>query len=535
MEAALTQALGVAEPGARVAVVTRPGQAPDLDPLRETGADVTSYDVGDLDDLHLRLTAAGRHALVVDLAGGAGLLGRFRSLLFHLVPGGRLVVALPDRSGPRERLLNHLGELRALRGSEVEPPQRYGDFRPSAERDAAAEAWSLTPLLVDDDVVVVTSEVATLAKIPEASTNALLDRRPDLGRVLDRLPAQTFVGRGRVRTGPRDVPLPAPDRFEVPELSLREVDDAVFWTRQAATVDGVVLPASFRHPTRNRLLNKELRDWSARFVLAADEPARRLGGRWFLFDNFARGHFGHALTEQVALLWGWQRAKQQDPSLRALVSRVEGHDLAAWELELFEAGGLSRTDLHLVDEPMRVEQLVTATPMFALPDYVHPELAETYDRVGAALAAGAIQRDWPRRLFSARSNTRRTCHNAAELESWFTDAGFEVVRPEEHALADQVAMFRAAEVVAGYSGSNLFQTAFTGGPRHVITIAPESYLALNEHLIGSVVGHRLDRVYCRPDVPHGERWSEAAYHSDYTFDPDREGVFLREVLTGLTR
>jgi hypothetical protein len=89
-------------------------------------------------------------------------------------------------------------------------------------------------------------------------------------------------------------------------------------------------------------------------------------------------------------------------------------------------------------------------------------------------------------------------------------------------------------VVAGFAGSGMFQIAFAGGPKHVVLVGSESYTASNEYLVSSVVGHRLDLVLCRPDVPkQGRRFSNASYQSDYTYDDRREGVFLRKVLAGL--
>ena len=109
-----------------------------------------------------------------------------------------------------------------------------------------------------------------------------------------------------------------------------------------------------------------------------------------------------------------------------------------------------------------------------------------------------------------------------------------MIFPEDHPLPEQVRMVREADVVAGFAGSGMFQIAFAGGPKHVILVGSESYTASNEYLISSVVGHRLDLVLCRPDVPmEGERFSNASYQSDFTYDDDREGHFLRRVLADL--
>ena len=137
---------------------------------------------------------------------------------------------------------------------------------------------------------------------------------------------------------------------------------------------------------------------------------------------------------------------------------------------------------------------------------------------------------WPSRVFFARRGSKRVCVNADQLEAEFVAAGFEVVHPEDHPLAEQVQLVRNARAVAGYAGSAMFTTAFAGAPKHVIVVGPESYPAHNEYMLASLVGHDLDLVLCRPEVPREDGWTMESFHSDYVYDPQREGVFLRSAI-----
>ena len=81
-------------------------------------------------------------------------------------------------------------------------------------------------------------------------------------------------------------------------------------------------------------------------------------------------------------------------------------------------------------------------------------------------------------VFVTRPRTlKRACHNAAEVEELFERHGFELVRPEEHPLADQVALLRGAGCVGGFVGSGLFTLALCPGPTQVFTVGPSSYTA----------------------------------------------------------
>ena len=118
------------------------------------------------------------------------------------------------------------------------------------------------------------------------------------------------------------------------------------------------------------------------------------------------------------------------------------------------------------------------------------------------------------------------------MEAYFAEAGFRIVHPEEHDLAEQVAMVRSAPIVAGFAGSGMFHLAFTDPQKQVAVISPETYPATNERQICAFVGHDLTMLRCRSDVVT-RRFSEASFHSAYPFDFDREGIVLADWLAGL--
>ena len=168
---------------------------------------------------------------------------------------------------------------------------------------------------------------------------------------------------------------------------------------------GLLCPDTYRHHLNKNLTHKSLKDAGRRFVVAPrnEPPARRLEGTYFHLDNEIRGFFGHALTEQVSRLWAWQQARARYPGIKALLSINRGREVAEWELTLLEAGGIDRSDVEVIREPMRVERLLSATPMFSMPAYVHPRIIETWDAVGAALRGQASERAYPSRIFCSRA------------------------------------------------------------------------------------------------------------------------------------
>jgi capsular polysaccharide biosynthesis protein len=490
--------------------------------------------------LHATLAAAGPLDVVVDASGrGLGRADLFRRVFHHLRPGGSYLVwntGLGPREGGVLALVLGLAQLRA-RGR--------GRPRGVEEEDEAALAEAVERTTIEGRHLVVTSRSRALAKLTEEETDLVLAARgPATGRVLHRLEPVRFASRCTVTDVPAvDVASSPrvyrrPGHFDVPAMSLREYTDAVCLPGQVAVSGNLMLVDTFRHSRRVRMVNRCTHDVAPRFAEPAqstdDLPA--LDGACFFLDSEFRGHYGHAMTEQLARLWAWPLAKQAEPGLRALVAVNKwGPQLRDFERALYAAAGIAPEDVLLVDGPVRVERLLTATPMFSQPDYAHPDLRDTYDTVSRALAEQAPERDYPRRIFCARRSNHRDCRNAEEVEDLFARHGFEVVFPERFTLPEQARMFREAEVIAGYSGSVMVSLCLTGGPKRVILVSSSSYSAKNEYLIGSVLGHHIDIVWCAAETPMpADRHLRRAFVSPFTMDTEREGRQLVEILASLT-
>lgn len=468
----------------QVVVLARPKHAELVDALsRRLGGDAVSVlDVrGQVRDLHVRLAATGPVDAVVDLALD-GADDRHERLVLHVRPGG--VYVRRERGPDGTRPVGHVQDVEAV------------------------------------------------AIVREQEVTTVLESDPSRGRVVQTLAGSTWDSRATVRTShPLDLN-PMPTTFDAPPMVLREWHDAVALPGQAVLSRSLLLPESFSTADGHRQVNPSVDKLSPSFArpLATAAEAEPLAGTFVHLENVVPGHFGHALTEQVAHLWAWPAARETHPGARVLVFDPRAR-LPTWQADLLEAAGISGGDLHVATGPVRVESLLGSTPMFSRPAYVHPGLATTYDGIGRALESRAGIADRPAKVFFTRRIGRRSCRNADEVESRFAEAGYRVVLPEEHPLADQVAMVRAAESVGGFAGSGVFHIAFAGAPKHVVLVTTENYPCHNEYLISALLGHRLDIVVCRPDLPRpGATFTRESFQSDFAFDAGREGEFLDQAL-----
>lgn len=484
---------------------------------------------------HLLMASHRAFDAVVDGTEARGRADRFQETFWHLAPGRPYVV--PGAASEVGRKAGDLGAL--LRDASSAPDELLRSrARRRSRQDILIALRRHVRHQVDGDHLVLEHDLPdALAKIREEDCNAFLGvGGANRHRVLEVVPAGEPPPVPAFREGPatRD---PATDRpIGRSALSLRDYRDVVVAPLQLVVDGRVLLPDSYRHHQAPMPTHKALAEVAPRFAvprlpIGPDVP--RLDGTFLHLDNEARGHFGHVLTETLSRVWTWERALEIDPDVRVVMGATRRRpEIAAWEYEFYAACGIPRDRIVLLEygRPVRVERLISGTAMWSQPEFVHPGIRETWRRVGDALAATASLRDdSPRRIFVSRRIAKRGCVNGDRLEAEFRDAGFDIVFPEDYSLGDQVALFRHAEVIAGYAGSGMFQTLFVPEPTHVIQVASEAYFPRNEYLIAATLGHRLDGVVCRAEPYDGKR----AMHAPFRYDPDREGPFLREVIAGL--
>ncbi|MBW8750262.1 MAG: glycosyltransferase family 61 protein, partial [Propionibacteriales bacterium] len=518
-------------PDARVVVVAGPQLEtwaelfarawPGLDPVLVRSDDDDS-------ETHVRLALAGPFDLVLHAADTTPVdqARVFQRVFFHLDEGGvyltpvllplgdddastaraeaeaRLAQDQAARPWPNEDgalLAPYVGELWDLVAVAQRARLRSPEDRPELVA-RAAEVRGLARHLGDVQAhgisLRITNSRATHAKLRESEADEVLAARPDLGREVASLPPTRIHAAGGYTHNLTHDPYVVPE-MSVPKLTLRAYDDPVLSRGQVVTSDRFVWPDTYRHHLAPHLHSRFVEESGPRFghLRRDSSQAEQLPGRWFNLDSEWPGHYGHLLTEVLGKMWAWDRVRELAPDVKCLLTVQpdrQPQELVPFELDILAAFGISVDDVQVFDRPVRPQALYSATSMFSLPDYVHPDMAGVWDRVGDHLAAEAPTSGGPRRIFCTRpADHKRSCTNAADVEALFGRHGFEVVRPELLPLPEQVALFRGADVIAGFGGSAVFTSALCTTPKTVVTVAPTTYTARNEHLIAAVRGHRV--------------------------------------------
>ena len=496
--------------------------------LTERFPDVRITEISEQHDLssrHIRLAANGPYDALLVTGPREDPAELLTNVLFHLRRGGLLAIAdldlaQPAPEGVLPRLL-HLTTLRANRGTAAGA---------GVGGDEKMLVQAVRRVVIGDDFVVVENRTSSLAKMREEEMSALLKRvEPRMGAVLCRVEAQYFTPSSAVHDHGGDRSARVRDEITVPSLELREYRDVVCAPGQVLVKDNVILADTYRHLVRPRLRSKRLTEVAPLFANVRRDISNpvKVDGPYFFWDSEFPGHFGHVLTEQVSKLWALDAARRRHPDLRVIFGRRWPDTRAQpFERAILEAVGFSEAEIHVFDRPTRVECLLAATPMLSMPEYVSPRVAQIWNSVGDAIAVQASTRTRAARVFCTRRGPKRSCRNAPEVEALFEARGFEIVLPEQMSMADQIQMFREADVIAGFAGSALFTLMFCPQPKQVIMISPESYTATNEYLISAVRGHAIDVFWSQPDA--------GSFQSSFAVDMEREGELLRDHLGRLS-
>jgi hypothetical protein len=126
-----------------------------------------------------------------------------------------------------------------------------------------------------------------------------------------------------------------------------------------------------------------------------------------------------------------------------------------------------------------------------------------------------------KRLYVSRRDaaTRRLINEEALLPL-LEQNGFEIIAPGELSLAEQIAKFSDAEIIAGVAGSGLANIAFAEPGCTLIEFQPSNYINLAHWFMANAVGHKYW-------FEIGEAQNDT---QDFTIDPARLEAALKAVV-----
>ncbi|MEU2201455.1 glycosyltransferase 61 family protein [Isoptericola sp. NPDC019482] len=491
--------------------------------------------------VHRQMLATGPFDAIIDMLGVS--LERaeepFAKLFFHLKPRGWYFVVSPrpDEANGRTRAL--IKTTRAF----LDTYTAGGDGELPGGRLGELVA-STAQISVDRTGVLIQKRHRHYAKLRDSNVARFLPTRNEATTVeaIETVKGGVLTAMGAVTHHGAPAPVAhMASSLEYPEANLLRYKGEIYiGSNSLLYSDASILPASYRYPTAPTLANPRIVQADRDFARIPQQvrAATSLDGSYYHLDCWHSGHFGHIMSEVVSRMWGWHRAKADDPSIKAIFRRrFPNERKPVIEKTLFEAFGIPSEDIVWVDEPVRINSIVTGSSLWQNVDpyFVNPLITQTWARLRDGLTGGSAGDST--KIFVSRRAERhgnRTCRNAAEVETIFAHHGFSIVYPEDFSHHEQAAIFANARVVAGFAGSALYNVILSSQISTLIVLTHHAYTARYEHLMSLALGFDTHYFWGDPDVSHPkDGWSEEAYYSSWEFPLAALGEELAGVLESI--
>lgn len=274
-----------------------------------------------------------------------------------------------------------------------------------------------------------------------------------------------------------------------------------------STVNG----ATYVTPTLEQLPAVTLRDGVAGFKPPASAPHRRSASVFVPWG--ARFNYGHFLIDALSGLAvladrGWlvrfpALAPPLDPWQRALLDLMLQPGEAVEEIE---------APIVLVDD------LLFCSCMDHFLHGPNAPLQSVRSRILAGLKSQGAAPVSARRLYlSRRSQAKRVMVNEAALESALVDRGFVVIEPERLPVAEQIALFREADVIVGPTGAALANTLFMKQGAKMFELQPENYTGIWCRALAHLVDARWHGYFCPSPIEEAEMYLEGELRPGLSF------------------
>jgi hypothetical protein len=258
------------------------------------------------------------------------------------------------------------------------------------------------------------------------------------------------------------------------------------------------------------------------------EISQEIEGQGVYLGHYT-GHYGHFLIDTLARFWVLQTGFAYDKLVfQPFVLRMPDFQAFSPLRVCCECFGVKLDDLFTVRACLRFKRLAVPTMLFEVGQEAKPEQALVYRQIADYCASRAEVPEMPTRLYLSRSRLKKghkPAANEAQVEQVFESFGFTVVYPEQLDFAAQVALYRRAEVMAGFGGSAMHNSLFMREGAMAINLgSPRSPNGVNRNQKNC---DRLSKV----------RSEFVPFRGEVLDEKSRLGVFdagfLREALQGL--
>lgn len=299
-------------------------------------------------------------------------------------------------------------------------------------------------------------------------------------------------------------------------LSLQSLPNTLCLPRQVIVHQGALVEDTFRRydRTQNHVqLQSVNEDW---FNLPRlTRASEKIDVPCFYLDSEHTDHYGHLTLETLSRLWALPHVDTD--GLQFVTSARDVSALRA----LLQPFGIQEHQVVPFRHQIEVKNLLVATQAYQLEGSVNPAALAVWDTIGGYYSRPTRKE----KIYVSRSRWKkqRALVNEVEVEDAFRANGFEIIYPETLALSEQISLFRGAKLIAGPSGSNMYNLVYAGRDVRAAILISDRFMTANDALICSLTGVELSYFVGKPVDE-----SRKGMFADWTVNMSDLRTFIRE-------
>ncbi|HCH1699752.1 TPA: glycosyltransferase family 61 protein [Vibrio parahaemolyticus] len=207
-----------------------------------------------------------------------------------------------------------------------------------------------------------------------------------------------------------------------------------------------------------------------------------LGSSFFI--GSIHPHFGHFLLEGISRL---DKALIQNFDHYIV---YENH-IPSYVLDFFEILGIDVKKIICVGsgEAFTCEKLVLADPAYISHYGASLDILDVWDKICIQDFSDSLEE---RKVFLSRKGIAgRKCLNEDFIENIAMESGYEVIRPHELSIIEQLKLMSSVTSLAGLVGSQMYLAAFAKNCFNLKVIAPNDFYLPDDYIISNLRGTQL--------------------------------------------
>ena len=290
------------------------------------------------------------------------------------------------------------------------------------------------------------------------------------------------------------------EKVNYPDITISQVENATCVPGGIIVKEDFILLESFSaswETYQHRHLRKADDEW---FLLdrgkATQQPSTVIEKPVLFLDHQHLMWFGHFMLDLLTRAWAFQYCRDflQINNLVVACSRP-APDFAE---TYFRVVGIPPDRILFFDQPIFCKSLMVATKALQIQEYTTPIANRLWN--GVSNRSLTRHQSTPSRIYvSRRANPTRRLAEEEWIEEEFSRRGFVAIYPETLSISEQISLFCHAELIAGCSGSNMFNVGYAKKARSAFILVSSLLVHYQEHFLASAVSLHLHYSVGYPD------------------------------------